>query len=56
MTRNAPRAVVADDSHFMQSVISDSLEDGGIDVVATARNGREAVEAVADHEPDVVTV
>jgi len=50
------RAVVADDSHFMQSVISDILEDGGIEVVAQARNGKEAVEAVVEHSPDVVTM
>ncbi|QIO21624.1 chemotaxis response regulator protein-glutamate methylesterase [Haloarcula sp. JP-L23] len=50
------RAVVADDSHFMRSVISDILADGGIDVVAQARNGREAVEAVVQHEPDAVTM
>jgi two-component system chemotaxis response regulator CheB len=50
------RAVVADDSHFMRSVISDILEDGGIEVVAQARNGVEAVEAVHEHRPDVVTM
>ncbi|WP_176765203.1 protein-glutamate methylesterase/protein-glutamine glutaminase [Halovenus aranensis] len=50
------RAIVADDSHFMRSVITDMLEDGGIDVVAQARNGLEAVEAVVEHEPDVVTM
>lgn len=50
------RAVVADDSHFMRSVISDLLEDGDIEVVAQARNGVEAVEAVAEHSPDVVTM
>ena len=51
-----PRAVVADDSHFMRSVISDILEGGGIEVVAQARNGREAVDAVREHRPDVVTM
>ncbi|MEF8828042.1 MAG: chemotaxis-specific protein-glutamate methyltransferase CheB [Haloarcula sp.] len=50
------RAVVADDSHFMRSVISDILGDGGIDVVAQARDGEEAVSAVIEHEPDVVTM
>ncbi len=50
------RAVVADDSHFMRSVISDILEDGGIEVVGQARNGIEAVKAVKEHEPDVVTM
>ena len=50
------RAVVADDSHFMRSVISDILEEGGIEVVAEAKNGLEAVETVRTHEPDVVTM
>lgn len=50
------RAVVVDDSHFMRTVISDVLESGGIDVVARATNGREAVDVVAKEEPDVVTM
>ena len=50
------RAVVADDSHFMRSVISDILEEGNIEVVGQARNGREAVDAVDEHDPDVVTM
>ena len=50
------RAVVVDDSHFMRTVIADMLESGGIDVVARARNGEEGVAAVAEHEPDVVTM
>jgi two-component system chemotaxis response regulator CheB len=56
MAGSRPRAVVADDSHFMRSVISDILEDGGIDVVGQARNGREAVDRVAELDPDVVTM
>jgi two-component system chemotaxis response regulator CheB len=40
----------------MRSVISDILEDGGIEVVGEARNGRDAVDTVADLEPDVVTM
>jgi len=51
-----PRAVVADDSHFMRSVITDILERGGVEVVGEAKNGHEAVEAVARTEPDVVTM
>lgn len=50
------RVIVADDSHFMRSVISDILEEGGINVVAQARNGQEAVELVTRHDPDVVTM
>jgi len=53
---SGPRAVVADDSHFMRTVISDNLEDGGVSVVAEAKNGREAVAAVLEEEPDVVTM
>ena len=56
MPRSSPRAVVADDSHFMRSVISDILTEGGIDVVAQAKNGHEAVQAVREHDPDVVTM
>ncbi|MCU4717132.1 protein-glutamate methylesterase/protein-glutamine glutaminase [Halapricum hydrolyticum] len=56
MPRSSPRAVVADDSHFMRSVISDILSEGGIDVVAQAKNGHEAVQAVREHDPDVVTM
>lgn len=56
MGRTPPRAVVADDSYFMRSVITDILEDGGIEVVAQASDGVDAIEAVADHRPDVVTM
>ena len=41
-----PRAVVADDSHFMRSVITDILSAGGIEVVGEAHNGCEAVERI----------
>ncbi|NEU56473.1 chemotaxis-specific protein-glutamate methyltransferase CheB [Halorussus sp. MSC15.2] len=50
------KAVVVDDSHFMRTVISDILEEGGIDVVAQAGDGEEGVEAVTAHDPDVVTM
>jgi len=50
------RVVVADDSPFMRTQISDILDDGGLEVVARAKNGREAVDAVVEHEPDVVTM
>jgi two-component system chemotaxis response regulator CheB len=50
------RALVVDDSHFMRTVISDILEEGGVDVVATAENGTVAVEKVKDVDPDVVTM
>ncbi len=49
-------AVVVDDSHFMRVQITELLEDGGITVVGDARNGKEAIEAVERHAPDVVTM
>jgi two-component system chemotaxis response regulator CheB len=54
--RSSTRAVVVDDSHFMRSVISDILTEGGIEVVAQARDGAQAIEAVREHDPDVVTM
>jgi two-component system chemotaxis response regulator CheB len=56
MSRATPRAVVVDDSHFMRTMLSDMLEDGGVTVVDTAADGAEAVGAVLEHEPDVVTM
>ncbi|MFB6146718.1 MAG: chemotaxis-specific protein-glutamate methyltransferase CheB [Halobacteriaceae archaeon] len=50
------RAVVVDDSTFMRTVITDILEDAGVDVVATAADGAEGVAAVVDLQPDVVTM
>ncbi|MFW6458463.1 MAG: chemotaxis-specific protein-glutamate methyltransferase CheB [Halodesulfurarchaeum sp.] len=50
------RALVVDDSHFMRTVITDILEDHGIEVVAQAANGKEAVELVEEYDPDVVTM
>jgi two-component system chemotaxis response regulator CheB len=51
-----PTAIVVDDSSFMRTLISDILEAGGIEVVATPSDGAAAVTAVHDHEPDVVTM
>lgn len=49
--------LVVDDSALMRKVISDILtEDPEIKVVATARNGLEAVEKVEQLRPDVVTL
>ncbi len=50
------RAVVVDDSRFMRTLITKLLEDGGIDVVADAEDGVAAVDVVAEHDPDVVTM
>ncbi|MCK5659754.1 MAG: chemotaxis response regulator protein-glutamate methylesterase [Methanosarcinales archaeon] len=53
----AIRALVVDDSAFMRKVISDILnQDPNINVIATARNGQDAVEKVERLKPDVVTL
>jgi two-component system chemotaxis response regulator CheB len=49
-------AVVVDDSQFMRTVIEDMLEDEGISVIDTASDGESGVEAVKQHQPDVVTM
>jgi two-component system chemotaxis response regulator CheB len=55
-TAHGIRAVVVDDSRFMRTLIRNLLEDGGIDVVAEADDGVTAIEVVAEHAPDVVTM
>lgn len=49
------KIVIADDSLLTRVVLRDILRrDAGIDVVAEARNGREALDAVLRHSPDLV--
>ncbi|MBM7619007.1 two-component system chemotaxis response regulator CheB [Bacillus tianshenii] len=51
------KVLVTDDSIFMRKLISDLLKDHpDIEVIATARNGAEAIEKVKALSPDVVTL
>jgi two-component system, chemotaxis family, protein-glutamate methylesterase/glutaminase len=50
------RVVVADDSRLMCRVLSDALGRQGFEVVATAANGDEALEACRQHRPDAMTL
>ncbi len=51
------KVLVVDDSAFMRKVISEILTSAsGIEVIATARNGREAVEKTNTLKPDVITM
>ena len=52
----APRAVIADDERLMRDQLRARLQQvwPELDIVAEAKNGLEAVQAVKDHQPDVV--
>jgi two-component system, chemotaxis family, protein-glutamate methylesterase/glutaminase len=52
-----PRVLVVDDSAFARTVVSRVLRaSGSIDVVGTARDGNDALERIAELDPDVVTL
>jgi two-component system, chemotaxis family, protein-glutamate methylesterase/glutaminase len=50
------RVVVADDSRLMRRILSDALGRQGFDVVATAADGDEALDACQEHAPDALTL
>lgn len=51
------RVLVVDDSAFMRKIISNILEeDPEIEVIGTARDGKDALDKVAELNPDVVTL
>ncbi|QHT60715.1 chemotaxis response regulator protein-glutamate methylesterase [Paenibacillus lycopersici] len=51
------RVLVVDDSAFMRQIICDLIEaDSHFTVIATANNGREAIDAVRLHKPDIITM
>jgi two-component system chemotaxis response regulator CheB len=57
MTSRRPRVLVVDDSAFARTVLARLLRASGeIDVVATARDGEDALDRIASLDPDVVTL
>jgi two-component system, NarL family, response regulator LiaR len=52
--QRAPRAIVVDDDAIARRSIRESLQRAGVEVIAEAQNGREAVELALRHRPDVV--
>ena len=50
------KVLVVDDSAFMRKMISTMLDTRGIRVVATARNGKDALKKLEEYKPDVVTL
>jgi len=51
-----PKVLVVDDALFMRTTLSNLLEEWGLEVVAQAANGREAVAMYKEHSPDLVTM
>ncbi|MEM9201448.1 MAG: response regulator transcription factor [Actinomycetota bacterium] len=54
MTEHPIRVVVVDDQALMRTGFRMILESAGIEVVAEAENGRDALDVVRQHRPDVV--
>ena len=51
------RVVVVDDSAFARKVLRETLSaNASIDIVGIARDGLEALEIIAEHNPDVITL
>lgn len=49
------KIIVADDNTIIREILTDALcEDEGIEIVATAANGRETIEYIKEYNPDVV--
>ena len=51
-----PRVLVVDDSAFARTVLARLLRAGNLDVVATARDGADALAKIDELDPDVVTL
>ncbi len=57
LPQDAIRVLVVDDSAFMRKVITDMVDmEDDLQVVGTARNGQEAVDAARRLQPDVITM
>ncbi|MGQ9656400.1 MAG: response regulator [Fimbriimonadales bacterium] len=50
----AKRIMITDDALFMRVTLKNILTQNGLEVVAEASNGREAVELYEQHKPDLV--
>ena len=48
------KVIIADDHAIIREGLKSLLEKKGIDVIAIAKNGREAVELAVTHQPDLV--
>ena len=53
---SSPRVLIADDSAMARTLLRMFLEQDGIEVIAEASNGQQAVELVRELRPDLVTM
>jgi NarL family two-component system response regulator LiaR len=53
-TREAVRAIIADDDPFARKMIKESLQRAGVIVIAEAHNGRQAIDLTRHYRPDIV--
>jgi DNA-binding NarL/FixJ family response regulator len=47
-----PRVLIADDHDLFRQILTLSLEEAGVEVIATASTGRQAVDLTLEHKPD----
>ncbi|AGY82367.1 protein-glutamate methylesterase/protein-glutamine glutaminase [Carnobacterium inhibens] len=51
------KVLVVDDSPFMRKIITETIASiDGLEVIGTARNGRDALKAIPQFQPDVITL
>lgn len=50
------RVLIVDDSSYMRSLVRESLESGGYEIVGEAANGEQAIDLAYDLEPDLITL
>jgi DNA-binding NarL/FixJ family response regulator len=50
----SPKVVIADDHDLFREILTLTLEEAGMEVVYAASSGREAIDAVEEHKPDLV--
>ncbi|SDK46097.1 protein-glutamate methylesterase/protein-glutamine glutaminase [Natronincola ferrireducens] len=57
LTQKTIKVGIVDDSPFMRKLLTDILNsDKGIEVIATAKNGKEAIEMITTLKPDIITL
>jgi DNA-binding NarL/FixJ family response regulator len=48
-----PRVVIADDHDLFRQILQLTLEQAGVEVVGIAATGRQAIDAIVEHKPDL---